>query len=225
MTVLDRINFSVRNGSFFGLAGGNGAGKTTLIKSMLDLCRLDSGEILLRGVPTTEVAARREIAYLPERFLPPGHLTGREFLTFILRLHGAKPDPQAMEAQLVALDMDPGALRKPVRALSKGMTQKLGLASCLLSGKRLWLLDEPTSGLDPLARALLKQQLRQHQEQGVTLFINTHLLADVDDLCDAMAILHHGKLLFCGAPSECREQFGGHSLEESYLRAVRPPTA
>ncbi|MBF0214299.1 MAG: ABC transporter ATP-binding protein [Magnetococcales bacterium] len=222
LTVLDRVTLPVQNGSLFGLAGGNGAGKTTLIKTLLDLCRPDSGEIRIRGTGSTAVAARNTIAYLPERFLPPGHLSGQEFLSLLLRLHGVKPVLREMEDQVASLDMNPAALKKPIRSLSKGMTQKLGLAGCLMSGKTIWLLDEPTSGLDPLARALLKQQLRRSQQQGVTLFLNTHLLADVDDLCDAMAILHQGRLLFAGSPTDCRERFGGDSLETAYLRAVAP---
>ncbi|NGZ07729.1 MAG: ABC transporter ATP-binding protein [Magnetococcales bacterium] len=220
-TVLDRVNLLVQNGSFFGLVGGNGAGKTTLVKAVLNLNRPDQGTIHIQGIAAHEVAARNGIAYLPERFLPPGDLTGREFLTFMLRLHGVTPRLEIMAETLLSLDMNPDALRKPIRALSKGMTQKLGLASCLMSTKPIWILDEPTSGLDPLARALLKKEL--HKQRGkITLFINTHLLVDVAELCDAMAILHHGQLLFHGAPTECRTRFGGHSLEESYLYAVRP---
>ncbi|MBF0428797.1 MAG: ABC transporter ATP-binding protein [Magnetococcales bacterium] len=220
-TVLDQITLSVPKGTFFGLVGGNGAGKTTLIKCILDLCRPDEGEIRLFDTPATQNAARRELAYLPERFLPPSHLNGQEFLTFMLRLHGATRDKPTLNEALRALDMDPDALKKPIRTLSKGMTQKLGLASCLLSGKGLLLLDEPTSGLDPLARALLKRQLLQRKEQGLTLFINTHILTDVENLCDAMAILHHGSLRFVGSPTECRKRFGGLSLEESYLNVIQ----
>lgn len=220
-TVLDRVSLSVGQATFFGLVGGNGAGKTTLIQCLLDLCRPDGGAIQLFGLPTTRHAARRQVAYLPERFLPPAHLDGREFLVYMLRLHGAPPSVTQMEEAVASLDMDPAALGKPIRTLSKGMTQKLGLASCLLSGKELLLLDEPSSGLDPLARALLKRQLLHRKQQGLTLFINTHILTDVENLCDAMAILHQGKVLFVGSPNACREQFGGDSLEESYLNVVR----
>ncbi len=220
-TVLDQVSLTIAPSTFFGLVGGNGAGKTTLIKCILDLCRPDSGTIQLFGTPSTEVTARRKVAYLPERFSPPGHLKGREFLSYMLRLHGIKATQHQLETAILSLDMQPDALNKPIHTLSKGMTQKLGLVSCLLSGKALWLLDEPTSGLDPLARTLLKQQLQHHKRQGTTLFINTHILTDVENLCDAMAILHHGKLLFIGTPAACRAQFGGDSLEAAYLNVVQ----
>ncbi|MBF0152820.1 MAG: ABC transporter ATP-binding protein [Magnetococcales bacterium] len=220
-TILDRVSVAVRQATFFGLVGGNGAGKTTLIRCILDLCRLDHGEIRLFGVPAVQHTARCRVAYLPERFLPPAQLSGREFVACVLRLHGVTVTHHRIEETLYALDMEPSALSRPIRTLSKGMTQKLGLAGCLLSDKELLLLDEPTSGLDPLARALLKCQLLRRKEQGLTLFINTHILTDVENLCDAMAILHHGRLLFVGSPSSCREQFGGDSLEESYLNVVR----
>ncbi|MBF0134613.1 MAG: ABC transporter ATP-binding protein [Magnetococcales bacterium] len=221
LSVLAGLKLRVREGSSFGLVGGNGAGKTTLIKCILDLCRPDTGTIRIFGTASTRVEARRRVAYLPERFLPPSHLQGREFLASMILLHGQSVSRTRMEETVAALDMDPSALRKPVHTLSKGMTQKLGLAACLLSGKDLLVLDEPTSGLDPLARALFKEQLRERQRQGHTLFINTHILADVENLCDTMAILHHGRLLFLGTPTRCREQFGGDSLENAYLNAVR----
>lgn len=220
-TVLDRVSLTVKEATIFGLVGGNGAGKTTLIKCILDLSRPDQGGIRIFGVPAILDRARRNLAYLPERFLPSAHLDGRAFLVAMLRLYGAPIDPVRMEELVSSLDMAPSALLKPIHTLSKGMTQKLGLASCLLSGKEMLLLDEPTSGLDPLARALLKRQLSQCKQKGATLFINTHILADVEDLCDAMAILHHGELLFLGTPAGCREQFGGDSLEASYLNVVQ----
>ncbi|MBF0180267.1 MAG: ABC transporter ATP-binding protein [Magnetococcales bacterium] len=218
--VLEQVSLTIPAGSFFGLVGGNGAGKTTLLKCILDLGRPDQGAIAILGVPSTLNAARQGVAYLPERFLPPPYLTSEEFLSSLLRLHGAPVTRKGLEEALIGLDMDPAALRKPIRALSKGMTQKLGLAGCLKSGKPILLLDEPTSGLDPMARSLLKNQLLRLKEQGATVFINTHILSDVERLCDAMAILHQGRVRFHGSPAACLERFGGPSLEEAYLQAV-----
>ena len=221
-TALDALNLRVEEGTFFGLVGGNGAGKTTLIKCILDFCQLDAGSIRLFGVDRALVHSRQRLAYLPERFSPPHFLTGREFLRYMAKLYGNPWDNEAAEEISTALDMVPTALDKSIRALSKGMTQKLGLAACLLSGKSLLLLDEPMSGLDPQARILLKRRLLHlKQTCGTTLFFNTHLLVDVAEICDRMGILHRGHLRFVGSPAACMEQYGGTTLEDAYLRCIQ----
>ena len=156
------VDFSleVRRGEYVALVGENGAGKTTLIKCLLDFCETDRGRIEIFGVSHRETSARARLAYLPERFNPPHYLTGRDFLEYMLLLHRAPYDDVRVARMFAALDLDPAALSRPARTYSKGMTQKLGLASCLLSGKELYVLDEPTSGLDPKARALFKRELR-----------------------------------------------------------------
>ncbi|MEO5362299.1 MAG: ABC transporter ATP-binding protein [Magnetococcus sp. DMHC-8] len=219
---LDGLDLAVVRGEFFGLVGGNGAGKTTLIKCILDFCQLDGGEIHIFGLNRSVVQARAPLSYLPERFSPPHFLTGREFLRTMADLYGNIWENAAAEEVSLALDMEPTALDKPIRTLSKGMTQKLGLAACLLSGKALLLLDEPMSGLDPQARILLKRRLLHlKQVQGTTVFFNTHLLADVAEICDRMGILHRGRLRFVGTPTDCLAHFGGATLEEAYLRCIQ----
>ncbi len=116
--------------------------------------------------------------------------------------------------------MSAEALKKPVRQLSKGMAQKLGLAASLLSGKDLLVWDEPMSGLDPKARALLKHYLLGLRSRGHTFFFSTHLLADVHQLCDRMAVLHGGELRFVGTPEQFCAQFQAASMEDAYLRCV-----
>ncbi len=217
--VLQGLKLSVAENEFFGLVGVNGAGKTTLIKSMLDFCDINAGSIEIFGVPHTRVCARRRLAYLPERFVPPGYLTGREFLDYMAGLYGdGSAQPEA--GILQALDLQVAALGESVGNLSKGMSQKLGLAACLLSDKELFVLDEPMSGLDPKARALFKRYLRAQKDQGKTLFFSTHLLVDVGDLCDRMAVLHDGQVKFAGAPAEFMATYGSASLEDAYLRCV-----
>ena len=117
------------------------------------------------------------------------------------------------------------ALTKPVRAFSKGMTQKLGLAACLLSGKDLYILDEPTSGLDPKARALLKEQLSAARNEGKTIFFTSHALADVDELCDQMAVIHRGELRFAGTPDQLRKLHSAASLEQAFLACIEDRAA
>ena len=220
--LLDCLDLCIKPGEFFGLVGSNGAGKTTLLKCMLDFCPLDAGEISLFGVDRSQVVSRQHLAYLPERFSPPYFLTGREFLYYMAKLYGNTWNNQIAEETITALDMDPTALDKSIRLLSKGMTQKLGLTACLLSHKSLLLLDEPMSGLDPLTRILFKQSLLKIKKiSGTTLFFNTHLLVDVAEICDRMAILHGGRLCFVGTPSACLKQYGGVGLEEAYFRCIQ----
>ncbi len=217
---LSDLNLSVNAGEFFGLVGVNGAGKTTLIKSLLDFCDIDSGSVEIFGTDHRQAQARARLAYLPERFLPPYYLTGRDFLNFMARLHRVAVDEAQLLQMLATLDLDSSALSKPVRDYSKGMAQKLGLAACFLSGKDLLVLDEPMSGLDPKARALLKGYLQQLKVQGKTLFFSTHMLHDVETLCDRIAILHGGKVQFVGSPPECCAQFGADNLEQAYLNCI-----
>jgi ABC-2 type transport system ATP-binding protein len=214
------LSLTVDRGDSFGLVGMNGAGKTTLIKCLLDFCNTDGGTIRIFGVDHNLTAARARLAFLPERFNPPYYLTGRDFLRYMLELHGLAYAEDAALKMLQALDLDPSALAKPVRAFSKGMTQKLGLAACLLSGKDLYILDEPTSGLDPKARALLKRQLRELRGRGRTVFLTSHSLADVEEICDRMAVIHRGELRFCGTPAALRAQYGTGTLETAFLASI-----
>jgi len=157
---------------------------------------------------------------LPERFVPPYYLTGEDFLRFMTGMYGRRLQTSTAAEMFEALDLPREALRKPVRAFSKGMTQKLGLAASLLSGRELLVLDEPTSGLDPGARALLKAQLKRLHEDGTTLFLTSHSLADIEELCDRMAVLHQGRLRYAGTPGGLKERHAAPDLEQAYLACV-----
>jgi ABC-2 type transport system ATP-binding protein len=121
---------------------------------------------------------------------------------------------------LEALDLDAGALGRPVRAYSKGMTQKLGLAACFLSRRELYVLDEPMSGLDPKARACVKALLARLRGEGRTLFFTSHALADIEEICDRMVVLHQGVPYFSGAPRSLCEHYGENSTERAFLRCI-----
>ena len=217
---LDDFTLDVPRGELFGLVGGNGAGKTTLIKCMLDFARADRGEIRIFGVRHRLTSARRELAFLPERFNPPFYLTGRDFLKYMAELHRVRYDEDRAREIFERLDLNLSALQRPARTYSKGMTQKLGLAACLTSGKALQVLDEPTSGLDPKARALLKKELRALRAAGRTIFFTSHALADVEELCDRMAVLHGGRLRFAGTPAELKARYSTSLLEEAFLSCI-----
>jgi len=220
VTALSGFSLDIMPGEFFGLVGVNGAGKTTLIKCLLDFCETDGGAIGIFGVSHRLTAARARLAFLPERFNPPHYLTGRDFLRYALKLHRAAYDEARVARMFQALDLDPAALDRPARAYSKGMTQKLGLAACLLSGKDLYVLDEPTGGLDPKARALLKAELKALRGAGRTVFFTSHALADVAEMCDRMAVLHAGRLRFAGTPRELADRYGAPDLEQAFLSCI-----
>lgn len=218
--VLRGVDLDVARGECLGLVGVNGAGKTSLIKCLLDFHGLDAGSIEILGINHRLPAARQPLAFLPERFMPPYYLNGADFLQYVLKLQGRRYDAAATGAMLAALDLDAQALSRTVRHYSKGMTQKLGLAACLLADKDIYVLDEPMSGLDPKARALLKLQLRQLRAAGRTVFFSSHALADIDELCDRLAILHDGRIRFIGTPQECRSTYNADSLEQAFLNCI-----
>ena len=218
--VLDKVDLDVKQGEFFGLVGMNGSGKSTLIKAMLDLIGINAGKITIHNISHRNVSARENIAYLPDRFTPPAHLTGLDFIQYMLQLHGSDCNQQQIDKVLDTLELDKTVMQESVNKLSKGMTQKLGLASCLLSGKSLLILDEPMSGLDPRARVLFKKQLAELKQQGVTVFFSSHVLADVEEMADTMAVLHNSQIYFSGTPEDFKQQYKGANVEQAYMNCI-----
>ena len=218
--VLTGLSLEVRAGEIFALAGTNGAGKTTCIKSLLDLCHIDRGQIEIFGRPATDPASRSTLGYLPERFRPPRHLRGREFLRFVATLHGVAPDVCRVREVCTALDLDPCALDKPAWACSKGMAQKIGLAASLLAARSLLVLDEPLSGLDPKTRMGAMRLLAGARDCGATVFFTTHMLAEAGGLCDRMGAIHRGSMRFVGPPARLAACFPAATLEESWLACI-----
>jgi len=221
LDALKRVDLDVPEGDAFGLVGANGAGKTTLIKCMLDLCAYDAGSIELFGVAARLPQARRRLAYLPERFVPPHYLRCREFLELMLELSGARYDPARAQRLLEELELERDVLGRPVRQLSKGMTQKLGLASCFLVERELYVLDEPMSGLDPATRVAVKSVLRRLSAEGRTLFFTSHVLADVEELCSSIAVLDRGTVRFRGSPAALCARYAQTQLERAFMRCIR----
>lgn len=219
------VDLAVPQGQAFGMVGANGAGKSTLIRCMLDLCASDAGSVELFGLPARVPAARARLAYVPERFVPPYYLRGREFLALMAELSGAPFDAARAVDALAELELERDVLDRPVRKLSKGMTQKLGLAGCFLLERDLYLLDEPMSGLDPAARVAVKSALRRLSGEGRTLFFTSHVLADVEELCTSMAVLDRGRIRFRGAPAELCERYAETRLEGAFMRCIRDDAA
>ena len=219
--VLDGVSLEVPPGAAVGLVGANGAGKTTFIKCALDLCAFDAGRVEIFGVASDQARARARLAYVPERFVPPYYLLGREFLDMTLTLAGARFDPVRTRALAAELELDPQALDRPVRQLSKGMTQKLGLAASFLLERDLYVLDEPMSGLDPAGRVAVKSVLARLNRGGSALFFTSHVLGDVEELCSTIAVLDRGVLCFLGTPAELCARHGDSNLERAFLNCIR----
>lgn len=210
---LDGLSFAVEPGERVALVGVNGAGKSTLLRAALDLVALDAGRIAIGGRDHRESAARCDLAYLPETFVPPHHCTGRELLEHLLALHGRRPAAAAVEAECRALGLGPELLGRRTRQYSKGTAQKLGLAACLLAGARLLLLDEPMSGLDVPALVRVRARLAA-LPRDATLVFTSHRLADVEALCGRLLVLHEGRLAFDGPPAALAGEAG---LEAGFL--------
>ncbi len=223
--VLKDISFDLVEGEIFGLVGLNGVGKTTLIKTMLDLSSLDAGEIRMFGELSTRVAARQRISYLPEKFSPSRYLKGREHLKLALSYYRKPLDLNAAQMLATALDLDPVVLERKVGSYSKGMGQKLGLIGAFMIDQPLMILDEPMSGLDPRARVKLKEVMLAEKRKGKTLFFSSHILSDIDEICDRIGIIHDSKLVYLGSASAFKPTFGEDSLERAFLKAIEPTIA
>ncbi|MDC6293799.1 ABC transporter ATP-binding protein [Ralstonia pseudosolanacearum] len=203
---VDGVNLEVGYGELFGLIGHNGAGKSTLFRMMLGLIPVSEGEIHVAGASLRTAAfraARRRIGYLPENLALYNNLSGLETLRFFARLKGAPMGD--CEALLARVGLQ-GATAKPVRAYSKGMRQRLGFAQALLGAPRVLFLDEPTNGLDPAAIHDFYAMLQRLREQGVTILITSHILAELQQRIDRLAVMADGRILALGSVAGLREQ-------------------
>jgi ABC-2 type transport system ATP-binding protein len=205
------VDLVVGEGELVGLLGPNGAGKSTLVKSACGLVRPTSGTVSVCGAPAGSPSARRALGYLAELFRFPGWTTADELLVLHQRLAGS--DGGAAErAELLALvDLSDAATRR-VETMSKGMQQRLGIAQALVGGPRLLLLDEPTSALDPVGRRIVRDLLEELRRRGVSVLLNTHLLSEVERVCDRVAIIDRGELLAEGRPDDLARP-GGVEVE------------
>lgn len=203
---LNDVSLTVSRGEVFGLLGPNGAGKTTLIKILLGILHPDRGSAQVLGLKAGSKDARRKIGYLPENLIFPRHHTGRSALYFYGRLN-EMTDAQiaARERELFELVSLSGREHEPVRRYSKGMRQRLGLAQSMLHDPDLLIFDEPTDGLDPMGRSQIRDVLYKLKQQGKTVFLNSHILQEVELVCDRVAIMALGKLRGIGTIDELIE--------------------
>jgi ABC-2 type transport system ATP-binding protein len=195
------VDLEVGAGQLVGLLGPNGAGKSTLTKIACGLVRPSAGTVEVLGQPAGSVEARAALGYLAELFRFPGWLSAEELLRFHQRLVGS--DGGAAERQHLLDLVELGdAAGKRVEAMSKGMQQRLGIAQALVGSPRLLLLDEPTSALDPVGRRIVRELLEELRRRGVSVLLNSHLLSEVELICDHVAIIARGRLVKAGTPQE-----------------------
>jgi ABC-2 type transport system ATP-binding protein len=200
-TAVDGVSFTVGRGEVLGLLGPNGAGKTTVIKMLLGLARADAGEVLLLGRPATDPRARERVGYLPELFRYQPWLTADEVLALHARLAGASVTPEERRSRLSLVGLADRADDR-VGGFSKGMQQRLGLAVALVARPSLVVLDEPTSALDPLGRVDVRDLVLALKADGVAVLLNSHLIGEVERVCDRVVILDQGRVAASGTLEE-----------------------
>jgi ABC-2 type transport system ATP-binding protein len=200
---LHGISFRVREGEIFGFIGPNGAGKTTILKVLMGLIRTTSGSASILGHDVSETTYRRHVGFLPENPYFYDYLTGREILDFYAKLSGVSRQDRAQRVvELLDLVGLSDAIDNRLRSYSKGMLQRIGIAQALIHGPKVVFLDEPMSGLDPIGRKEVRDLILQLREQGKTVFMSTHILSDVEMLCDRVAIIVGGRIHYEGAIDE-----------------------
>jgi ABC-2 type transport system ATP-binding protein len=201
------VDLTVGEAELVGLLGPNGAGKSTLVKSACGLVRPSAGTVSVCGAAAGSPPARRALGYLAELFRFPGWTSADELLALHQRLAGSRGGA-AERAELLELVGLADAASRRVETMSKGMQQRLGIAQALVGGPRLLLLDEPTSALDPAGRRIVRELLEELRRRGVAVLLNTHLLSEVERVCDRVAIIDRGRLLAEGSPDELASASG-----------------
>ena len=215
---LNGITLNIGEGEAFALLGPNGAGKTTFVKCLLALLQPTSGTITMFGEPVASPAARRGVGFVPETPKFPDYLSAQEVLRLHGRLIGMPPDEMddAIDSSLEAVDLTDAPKR--VKAFSKGMVRRLALAQAMLGSPRLVLLDEPTADLDPIGRRNVRNQIAALKERGTTVILNSHLLSEVERMCDHVGIVHKGKLLAEGGIADLVPE--GQDLETVFVDLI-----
>ena len=227
LRAVDHLNLRVEAGQVYGLLGPNGSGKSTTIKILLGLLEPTAGECTLFGVESRRVEARREVGYLPESPYFYRHLTGRELVAFYARMCGMRG--ATMHSRVGEVLETVGlyeAAERRVGTYSKGMLQRVGLAQALVHDPKLLILDEPTAGVDPVGSAAISELILKLKAQGKTVLITSHLLGQIEDICDRVAILDRGKLILEGAVQDLvgrtdRQALIVDTLPESELQELR----
>ena len=216
-TAVDNITYRIEKGEYFALLGPNGAGKTTVVRMLLDFIKPTSGSITIHGIPVSNPEARKRVGYLAEDHMIPSHLSGLEYLRRHASLIGLTGKDALMEVdRLLELVSMKGREREKSAAYSKGMKQRIGLAAALLGYPELLILDEPVTGLDPIGIRDVRTILEDLRDRGVTVFLNSHLLSEVEKTCRTLAIMNNGKILVKDSIRSIIED--GETLEDVFIK-------
>jgi len=215
--VLEDVSLSVRQGEIFGLVGRPRAGKSVLLRAVAGRIEPSAGAVSVLGAPHRSSERPRGVAYLPDRFRPPGELTGQEFLRVTLLMHGGALDPAVVRGLARSLELELGDLGGPLHGCGKGMAQRLGLLTMLLTDRPLLVLDEPLSGLAPDARAGVKKALIADRDRGRTILLASGIASDHEGLCDRIAVLCSGRLRYVGSIADLCARLGAPTLTTALL--------
>lgn len=218
--IYNDVNFNIEENEIFGLIGLNGAGKTSIIKSILNLTQADEGEISFFNESNKALNARKNIAFLPEKFQPSFFLTAKEFLKISLSMHKIKFNEHHAKNFFKAMNLSENVMDQKIGKFSKGMGQKLGLIATFMTEAPLLILDEPMSGLDPDARMRLKKLMQNYKKQSKAIFFTSHILSDIAELCDRIAIIDEGKIIKISTPNKIIENSNANSLEAAFLEQI-----
>lgn len=216
--VINNLSLTIKKGDVFGFLGPNGAGKTTAMKMIVGLSQPDSGSVKIAGRDPRLIKTREKIGFMPEDPYFYDHLTGLEFLIFCGQLSGATRDRnKGYYSNILESVGLADARRKMIRTYSKGMKQRLGVAQAIVNNPEYVFLDEPLDGLDPIGRREIKNIILGLKKEKKTVFFNSHILADVEEICDQIGIIDHGRLIYTGSITKFR---GKKSLEEAFVDAI-----
>jgi ABC-2 type transport system ATP-binding protein len=227
---LDDLSVTVKGGQIFGFLGGNGAGKTTTIKILMGLLYPTSGTATILGRPISDVSMHRNIGYCPENPYFYDYLSARELMNYFGELFGFGRGERAKRSEelLGLVGLEQAAWDRQLRKFSKGMLQRVGLAQALINDPEIVFLDEPMSGLDPIGRREIRELIASLRSQGKTVFMSTHILSDIEALCDEVAILRHGKLAAKGNLQELltgENERQGFEVTITNIDAAKLPSA
>ncbi len=218
---VDNISMDIRNGEIFGFLGPNGAGKTTTIKMITGILSADEGQILVNGfdIVKSPLDAKKSFGFVPDDPNIFPRLKGIEYLQFMGDLYSIPSDVRKERIKMLSAKFElETALGDKIQSFSHGMRQKLIIIGALLHNPDVWILDEPMTGLDPKSSYQLKEMMRSHADQGKTVFFSTHVLDVAEKVCDRIAIVDNGRILFIGTVDEMRTEFKSQgSLESMFL--------
>lgn len=221
---VDKIDLTVQNGEIFGFLGPNGAGKTTTIKMITGILTPDEGEILVNShnIVTEPLAAKRSFGFVPDDPNIFPRLKAIEYLRFVGDIYQVPSTERTSRITSLAARFGlADALADRIQSYSHGMRQKLMIIGALLHNPDVWILDEPMTGLDPRSAFVLKEMMREHADAGKTVFFSTHVLDVAERICDRVAIIDRGRILYCGTIEGMREHFrSDSSLESMFLELV-----